>query len=73
VPELWIYSQNDHYFGPTLAHRLFDAFTKAGGQATFVAAPAYGDDGHKYFDDVASWKPAVDGFLRQIGFLPPKS
>jgi dienelactone hydrolase len=72
VPELWIYSQNDHFFGPSLARRLFDAFTTAGGQATFVAAPPYGDDGHKYFDDVTSWKPTVDRFLRQIGFLSPK-
>ena len=73
LPELWIYSQNDHFFGPSLAHRLFDAFTTAGGKATFMAAPAYGDDGHKYFDDVNAWKPTVDGFLRQIGFLPPKT
>jgi dienelactone hydrolase len=72
VQELWIYSQNDHFFGPSLAHRLFDAFTTAGGQATFLAAPPYGDDGHKYFDDVSAWKPTVDRFLRQIGFLSPK-
>jgi dienelactone hydrolase len=73
VPELWIYSQNDHFFGPPLAHRLLDAFTAAGGQATFIAAPPYRDDGHRYFDDVTAWKPSVDNFLRQIGFLPPKS
>jgi dienelactone hydrolase len=72
VPELWIYSQNDHFFGPALAHRLFDAFTKAGGQATFIATPPHGDDGHKYFDDVRAWKPTVDNFLRRIGFLPSK-
>ncbi len=72
VPELWIYSQNDHFFGPALARQLFDAFTTAGGQATFIAAPSYADDGHKYFDDVKAWKPAVDNFLRQIGFLSPK-
>jgi len=73
VQQLWIYSQNDHFFGPSLAHRLFDSFSTAGGKATFVAAPAYGDDGHKYFDDINSWKPTVDGFLRQIGFLPPET
>jgi dienelactone hydrolase len=72
VPELWIYSQNDHFFGPALAHRLFDAFTKAGGQATFIAAPPHGDDGHKYIEDVTAWKPTVDNFLRRIGFLPSK-
>ncbi len=72
LPELWIYSQNDHFFGPALAHRMFDAFTTAGGKATFVAAPPYGDDGHRYFDDVTTWKPTVDNFLRQIGFLSSK-
>ncbi len=73
VPELWIYSQNDHFFGPALARRLYDGFTAAGGQATFVAAPPSGDDGHNYFNDVAAWKPTVDRFLRELGFLPAKS
>ncbi len=69
APELWIYSRNDHYFGPELAKRMFEAFSSAGGRATFISAPAYGDDGHHYFRDVAAWKPEVDAFLRRIGFL----
>jgi dienelactone hydrolase len=69
APELWIYSVNDHFFGPPLAHRLYDAFTKAGGHASFIAAPAYGNDGHGYFNDVPAWMPQVSGFLRQIGFM----
>jgi dienelactone hydrolase len=73
VSELWIYSQNDHFFGPALAHELFDAFTRSGGKATFITAPSYGDDGHKYFDDVPAWKPSVDAFLRQVDFLSSKS
>jgi hypothetical protein len=71
VPELWIYSENNHFFGPVVARHLFDAFNAAGGQATFVAAPPYADDGHKYIADIKAWKPRVDTFLRQIGFLPP--
>jgi dienelactone hydrolase len=69
APELWIYSQNDHFFGPALARKMFAAFTGAGGRATFLAAPPYGEDGHKYIADIGSWKPQVDRFLRQIGFL----
>jgi dienelactone hydrolase len=69
VPELWIYSQNDHFFGPALAKRMHDAFTAAGGRAAFITAPPYGADGHKYFNAVDSWKPGVDRFLRQAGFL----
>ena len=69
VSELWIYSRNDHFFPPPLAHGLYDAFTGPGGQATFLDAPPYGDDGRHYFNDVTSWKPEVDSFLHKIGFL----
>ena len=70
VPELWIYSVNDHFFPPALAHRMYDAFVHAGGAAEFVAAPASGIDGHGYFaramDD---WAPRVLAFMRRIGAL----
>ncbi len=69
VPELWIYSLNDRFFYPALANRMHDAFVEAGGQAVFVAAPPFGDDGHHYIQNISSWKPEVDQFLKQIGFL----
>jgi dienelactone hydrolase len=69
TPELWVYSINDHFFGPALAKRMYDAFTASGGNAQFVAAPAFGADGHKYFSNVSAWKPMVDSFLRRIGFF----
>lgn len=72
VTELWIYSVNDRFFGPELAQRLHKAFTGAGGQARFVAAPAYGEDGHRYIRAIQSWAPEVDAFFRQVGFLEPK-
>lgn len=68
APQLWVYSQNDLFFGPALASRMYDAFTKAGGRATFVSAPAHGFDGHEYFFG-GSWRGTVDPFLRRIGFL----
>lgn len=68
VPELWIYSVNDRFFGPSLAARMFHAFTEAGGRAELVRAPAVGLDGHAYFaaamDD---WAPRVRAFLHRIG------
>ena len=67
VPTLWVYASNDSYFGPDLARRLHDVFRASGGNATFVAAPAYGDDGH-YLYSVAGrpqWTPYVDAFLRE--------
>lgn len=69
VPELWIYSTNDHVFGPELANRMFKAFTNAGGQAVFRTAPPYGRDGHAYIEDVSSWRGMVDSFLKIIGFI----
>jgi dienelactone hydrolase len=69
IPELWVYSVNDHFFGPALAKRMYEAFTASGGKAQFITAPAFGADGHKYFSNVSAWKPTVDSFLRRIGFF----
>ena len=69
IPELWVYSENDRFFGPALAQKMLKAFNGAGGHASFIAAPAYGSDGHHYFGAISSWKPEVDQFLRQVGFL----
>jgi dienelactone hydrolase len=65
LPTLWIYAQNDKYFGPGLARRMHAAFTEAGGQARFIDMPPLGEDGHSlYSRGIALWTPMVDGFLR---------
>ena len=72
VPELWIYSRNDRFFGPGLARRMHEAFVKSGGAAEFVEAPPTGLDGHAYFmRSVDDWAPRVEQFLRRIGALSP--
>ena len=65
VPTLWVYAENDHFFDPSLAARMFEAFTRAGGRASLVRAPAYGTDGHQLFSagGQAIWTPIVDDFL----------
>jgi pimeloyl-ACP methyl ester carboxylesterase len=71
VPELWIYSANDRYFGPDLARRMHAAFVKAGGSAEFVQAPPSGIDGHGYFARaVDDWSPRVAAFLQRLGARP---
>lgn len=71
VPELWIYSTNDRYFGPGLARRMHAAFVLSGGSAEFVPAPPTGLDGHGYFARaVDDWSPRVADFLRRIGAAP---
>ncbi|HET7731017.1 MAG TPA: CocE/NonD family hydrolase [Usitatibacter sp.] len=68
VPELWIYSRNDRFFGPALARRMHDAFVAAGGVAEFVEAPPTGLDGHGYFARaMEDWTPRVEDFLTRIG------
>jgi pimeloyl-ACP methyl ester carboxylesterase len=67
VPALWLYSVNDHFFGPALARRMHRAFVRSGGEAEFVEAPATGFDGHGYFAfAVNDWAPRVQAFLARI-------
>jgi len=66
VPLLWIAAENDHFFGPRLVPLLDEAFSKAGGNLTFVKTAAFGDDGHQLFTTVSGipiWSPIVDRFL----------
>lgn len=70
VPMLWIYADNDQSFAPDLARRFHAAFTGAGGRAEFVAAPAFGGDGHMLFlrsAAIPTWGPWVDAFLKKNG------
>ena len=68
IPMLWIYSENDTYFGPNLANRMHEAFTAAGGKAEFQMLPPFGSDGHFLIDAaeaVPIWSPVVSRFLDQ--------
>jgi dienelactone hydrolase len=69
TPMLWLYSQNDRYFGSEYPARWFDAFKKQGGVAQYVQLPAHGKDGHGSFtSNPNAWKPHVEEFLKSIGF-----
>jgi hypothetical protein len=67
IPMLWVYAANDHFFAPALAQQFKAAFTSSGGSVDFVAAPAFGTDGHGLFSPagIADWTPDVDAFLQQ--------
>ena len=39
IPMLWIYAQNDKFFWPDLAHRMYAAFNGAGGRARIHRCP----------------------------------
>jgi hypothetical protein len=65
VPSLWIYSQNDHFFGPDLARRMFTAFRNSGAPAELTIAPPYKNDGHSLIFAQPLWRDTVYDFLRR--------
>ena len=68
VPMLWVYTENDSYFGPELTKRMHNAFTAAGGNAEYHLLPAFGNDGHFLIDSadaVPLWAPLVSQFLEK--------
>lgn len=65
TPVLWLYSQNDQYWGPHLPREWFAAFKKAGGRGRFVELPAFSRDGHRSFvDNRTAWNESVAQFLK---------
>jgi dienelactone hydrolase len=68
VPMLWIYAENDTFFGPTLTRRMHDAYTGAGGNAEYHMLPPFGSDGHFMIDSadaIPIWEPLVKQFLEK--------
>jgi dienelactone hydrolase len=69
ITTLWVYADNDHFFGPKLAQQFREAFTAGGGKVEFIDAPAFGSDGHQLFSaaGIPVWTPMVDDFLKAHG------
>jgi len=69
VPALWIYTENDQYFGPVHTREWHQAFAAAGGKADFRLLPPFGQDGHTLFTrGLKIWSPLVEEFLNSAGF-----
>ncbi len=69
MPTLWIYSENDMYFGPTLPKTWFAAFQASGGVGEYVLFPPLGDNGHLLFSRAPEqWQPRVQQFLQSLGY-----
>jgi dienelactone hydrolase len=69
LPVLWIYAENDQYWGPDLPKEWFDAFIAAGGVGEYTRFPAHGKDGHPFFSAApAAWEARVLEFLRANGY-----
>ena len=66
TPMLWIYIENDTFFGPALSKRMHEAYTAAGGNAEYHLLPPFGSDGHFLVDSAEAiplWTPLVSRFL----------
>jgi pimeloyl-ACP methyl ester carboxylesterase len=68
TPMLWIYIENDTFFGPALSQRMHDAYIGAGGDAEYHLLPPFGSDGHFLIDSpdaIPLWAPLVSRFLER--------
>jgi dienelactone hydrolase len=68
IPMLWLYSENDTYFGPPLVERMHDAFTAAGGDAEFHMLPPVGNEGHFLIQNIdvkPPWTLLITDFLQR--------
>lgn len=73
IPTLWLYSENDRYWGSSLPKRWFDGFIATGGRGSFVQLPANGDDGHSSFTrNAEAWRPPFEAFLQEVGMRPTR-
>lgn len=55
APTLWLYAENDSYFGPDIARAMHTSWTDAGGVADLHVFPKYGTEGHALADDQNGW------------------
>ncbi len=73
---LWLYWENDLFWGQQAPREWHQAWTEGGGRAQFHQLPAFGKDGHSGFSsDMDHWVPLVDAYLAKAGItqsaLPP--
>ena len=69
VPTLWLYSQNDRFWGPSLPRDWFGEFMAAGGRGRFERLQPWRADGHGIFSgEPDAWKAPFEAFLKDVGF-----
>ena len=70
-PSLWLYAENDHYWGADVPKQWYAAFQAGGSDARLVqTGPVPGHDGHQLLNyGGAMWSEPLNAFVRQIGLL----
>jgi dienelactone hydrolase len=74
LPTLWLYAENDLYWGAEWPRKWAMAFTAGGGRAELHMLPAMGEDGHELRGKGFSvWRAIVDRFLAEQGVTIPSA
>jgi hypothetical protein len=70
VPSLWLYAENDLYWGPEAPKQWHSAFQAGGSKSTFVMTPPVPEnDGHRLLNVGGRlWAPYVNSFVKELGF-----
>ena len=69
VPMLWLYWQNDKFWGPDHPKDWHQAWRGGGARSEFTQFASVGDDGHGgMVIDMDHWLPVVDAFMAGLGF-----
>ncbi|OHX14081.1 alpha/beta hydrolase family protein [Chromobacterium sphagni] len=72
IPMLWVYTQNDRFFGPEYSQSWARVYRAGGAQLDYRLLPAFGDNGHLLFSHGAAiWMPLLEDYLRGLGFRQP--
>jgi len=74
IPMLWLYAENDQFYGPDLARRMFAAYGVGGAPAQLQLLPPFEPNGHNtvMLAPADNWFPSVDRFLEKLG-LPTRT
>jgi len=74
TPMLWLYSENDNYWGPDIPRKWHTAYTGAGGKAEFAPFGPVSTDGHSLLaKGMSMWRPVLDQFVRLQGIAIPQA
>lgn len=74
TPMLWLYAENDNYWGPDIPRKWHEAYTSAGGKAEFAAFGPVSTDGHSLLSKgMPLWRPVLDQFVAKLGIATPQA
>jgi dienelactone hydrolase len=66
IPTLWVYSEDDPFFGPELAQEMFEDYVSNGGKGKLVITPAFGHALLSRVEGRNIWAPHGDEFLHSL-------